>query len=342
MRYFILFAMTLFTPLVYANDNILNVYSWAQEIPHHIIEQFENETNIQVNYTSYDSNEIMYAKLRTNNKGYDIVEPSSYYIERMQRQGMLEKLDKSLLPNFKNLDPFFLNKSYDPDSQYSIPFIWGTTGIFYNKDAFSEKDARAWSDLFNAKFHNQLMLLDDARHVFATALRMLGYPVNDKNPEHIKQAYIKLKELMPNVRLFNNDAVTSLLIDEDVNIGMALSGDVASAKKENPKLQFVFPTDGFEIWIDNFVILKNAPHRTNAYLFLNFLLRPDIAKEVSLRINYSTANLAARHSMPPEIRNNPILYPPIATLSKGEIQSDNGDEIPMLLEYYWEWLKMGG
>ena len=326
----------------FANENILNVYSWAQEIPHNIIERFEKETGIEVNYTSYDSNEIMYAKLRTNNRGYDIVEPSSYYIERMRRQDMLEKLDQSKLSNFKNLDPFFINQAYDPGSQYSIPFIWGTTGIFYNSDYFNKKDALAWSDLLKTKFHNQLMLLDDARHVFAAALRMQGYSVNDQDPDHVKKAYIKLKELIPNVRLFNNDAVTSLLIDEDVSIGMALSGDVASAKRENDKLQFVFPKDGFEIWIDNFVILKNAPHLENAYLFLNFLMRPEIAKEVSLKINYSTANLVARQMMPADVKNNPILYPPLATLKRGEIQSDNGDDVSALFEKYWELLKMGG
>ncbi len=327
----------------WAAENIVNVYTWAEEIPHFIIAKFEKETGIKVNYATYDSNEIMYAKLRTaSNVGYDIIEPSSYYIDRMHHQGMLEKLDKSKLSNYKHLDPFFLNQAYDPRSNYSIPFVWGITGIFLNKGYFSSNDIVQWADLIDKKYKNQLMFLDDAREVFSMALRMLGYSINDKDPEHIKQAYLKLKELMPNVRLFNSDAVTSILIDEDATIGMAWNGDLFKAFGENSKLQFTFPKDGFEIWVDNFAILKNAPHQENAYKFLNFLMRPDIAKAVSMHIKYSTANLTAKNAMPTEIKNNPTLYPSQIVLSRGEFQQDIGDKTFALFEKYWEQLKMGG
>jgi spermidine/putrescine transport system substrate-binding protein len=142
----------------------------------------------------------MYAKLKADkNPSYDIVEPSSYYIDRMRRQNMLEKLDRAKLTYFKNLNPTFLNQAYDPESSYSIPFIWGITGIFVNKDTLSpehiKKHITRWSDLWDPQYANQLMLLDDSREVFSIALRVLGYSVNDSNPEHIKQAYLKLKEL---------------------------------------------------------------------------------------------------------------------------------------------------
>ena len=186
------------------------------------------------------------------------------------------------------------------------------------------------------------MFLDDAREVFSMALRLLSYSINDTNPEHIKAAYLKLKELMPNVRLFNSDAVTSILIDEDASVGMAWNGDLFRASRENSQLQFVYPKDGFEIWVDNFAILKDAPHTENAYKFLNFLMRPDIAKGVSMAICYSTANLAARNLMPPEIKNNPALYPPPEVLRRGEFEVDLGEKALTLLEKYWEQLKMGG
>lgn len=327
----------------FASDNILNVYTWADEIPHSIIHQFERETGITVKYSSFDTNEIMFSKLRAaKGKGYDVVEPSSFYIDRMRRLGMLEKLDKSKLPNFKNLDPFFLNQAYDPQSEHSVPFIWGITGMFLNKDYFPSKGIGQWSDLLDKKYLNQLMFLDDAREVFSMALRMLAYSVNDTNPEHIKQAYLKLKQLMPNVRLFNSDAVASLLIDEDATVGMAWNGDLFKSQLENNKLEFIFPKDGFEIWVDNFAILKNAPHQENAYKFLNFLMRPDIAKAVSMSIHYSTANLAAKKLMPSEIRNNPILYPSLDVLRHGEFQTDMGEKILALYEKYWEQLKIGG
>jgi spermidine/putrescine transport system substrate-binding protein len=338
---FILINMVLLFSPVYAADNVLNLYTWAEEIPDEIIAQFEKETGIKVNYSTYDSNEIMYTKLRTNNNiGYDIIEPSNYYIERMMHLDMLEKLDKNKLPNFKNIDPFFANQPYDPKSNYSIPFVWGTTGIFYNQDYFSKEDAMSWSDLQNKKFLNQLMMLDDSREVFTAALRMLGYSVNDNHPEHLHEAYLKLKALLPNIRLFNMDAVISILIDEDAFIGQTMSGDFYSAQSENPKLQFVYPKEGFLIWIDNFALLKNAPHKENAYRFLNFMMRPDIAKEASIDINYSTANAAAQKIMPDELKNNPVLYPSHDILKRGEVQRDIGEEAFAAIEKYWEQLKM--
>lgn len=326
---------------VFAANNVVNVYTWAEEIPDPLIRQFEKETGIKVNYATYDSNEIMYAKLRTNRHiGYDIVEPSSYYVVRLQHQGMLEALDKSKLPNFKNLDPFFTNQPYDPNSTYSIPFYWGTTGIYYNKDYFKNTDALAWSDLLNHQFINQLMILDDAREVFAAALLMLGYSINDRDPEHIKAAYLKLKSLLPNVRVFNMDAVTSILIDEDATVGMTMNGDAYNAFQENPKLQYVYPRDGFLIWVDNFTILKNAPHKENAYRFLNYLMRADVARQATMTVNYATANLAAWQSLPPAMKNNPILYPSHDILKQGEFQMDIGEKAFALTEKYWEQLKM--
>ncbi len=157
------------------NEKILNVYAWSGVIPDAIIQQFEKETGIKVNFSTYDSNEIMYAKLRANkDAGYDIIEPSSYYIDRMRRQNMLEKLDKSALPNFKNLSPDFVNPVYDPHNNYSIPFIWGVTGIFVNKAYHDPANIKKWADLWDKKYADQLLLLDDSREVFSMALNVLG------------------------------------------------------------------------------------------------------------------------------------------------------------------------
>lgn len=342
-RFCIAAGLFFYMHAVHAAENIVNVYTWAEEIPHCVIAEFEKETGIKVNYSTFDSNEIMYTKLRaTQNPGYDLIEPSSYYIDRMRHLGMLAKLDKTKLSNFKYLDPEFTNQAYDPESQYSVPFIWGVTGIFMNKDYFSEKSISDWGDLQDQKFKSQLMFLDDSREVFSIALKMLGYSINDTNPEHIKQAYLKLKSLMPNVKLFNSDAIVSILIDEDATAGISWNGDLFKANQENSKLQFVYPAKGFEIWVDNFAMLKDAPHADNAYKFLNFLLRPEISKKVSMTINYSTANLAARELMPPEIKNNAALYPSHEVLSRGEFQTDVGDKTFGLFEKYWEQLKIGG
>jgi spermidine/putrescine transport system substrate-binding protein len=325
-----------------AADNILNIYTWPGVIPDFIIQQFEKETGIKVNFSTYDSNEVMYAKLKADkNSVYDVVEPSSYYIDRMRRQGMLEELERSKLTGYKNLNPAFLGQSYDPQNHYSVPFIWGITGIFVNKEYHAPKTVQSWDDLWDAKFNDQVMLLDDSREVFSMALLTLGYSVNDSNPEHIKQAYLKLKELHPNIKIFTN-APISFVIDEDATIGMVWNGDITKAIKENSSLDFIYPKDGFVIWVDNFAIPKNAPHLENAYKFLNFMLRSDVAKAIALDNSYPSANLTAQKLLPPEIRDNPIIYPGKEILRRGKFQSDIDDEALALYEKYWEKLKIGG
>lgn len=327
---------------LYAADNVVNVYIWSGEVPDFTIRQFEKETGIKVNFSTYDSNEVMFAKLKADkNSTYDIVEPSSFYIDRMRRQGMLTKFDRSKLTNFSNLNPSFLKQAYDPENDYSIPFVWGITGIFLNTNYYPAGSITSWADLWDKKFANKLLMLDDSHEVFSMALRVLGYSVNDSDPEHIKQAYLKLKELMPNVKVFNSNPI-SILIDEDVTVGMSWNGDVLKAKKENHNLEFIYPKDGFVIWVDNFAIPKNAPHLENALKFLNFMLRADVAKAAVLDTNYPTPNLAAQKLLPADIQNNPVAYPPADVLKRGEFQQDLGDATLSAYEKYWERLKMGG
>lgn len=325
------------------DDNVLNLYTWSGVIPEFIIQQFEKETGIKVNFSTYDSNETLYAKLKaTKDAGYDVIEPSSYYIDRMRRQGMLEKIDHSKLSFFKNEDPEFLNQSYDPHNYFSVPFIWGVTGIFVNNNDYSPNSIKSWGELWDKKYENQLMLIDDPREVFAAALLSMGYSINDENPEHINQAFLKLKTLSPNIKVFKSDGVITILIDEDASIGMVWNGDLYKAKKENPHLDFIYPKEGFVIWVDNFAIPKNAPHLKNAYQFINFMLRADVAKAVSFNNDYPTPNLAARKLLPREIRENPIIYPSHEILRRGQFQTDISEEAIALYEKYWEKLKMEG
>jgi len=326
----------------FSSENVVNVYTWSGVVPDFAIRQFEKETGIKVNFSTYDSNEVMYAKLKADkNTQYDVIEPSSYYIDRMRRQNMLEQFDKTKLSHFNNLNPKFMAQSYDPKTDYSLPFIWGITGIFLNKDYYKANEIKRWTDLWDKKYLNQLLILDDSREVFSMALLVLGYSANDTNPEHIKQAYLKLKELLPNVKLFNS-AVLSILIDEDATVGMVWNGDLFKAKKENKQLKFIYPEDKFVIWVDNFAIPKGAPHRDNAYKFLNFILRADVDKAIALDNNFPTANLAAQKLLPEEVKNNPAIYPSPEILRHGEFQTDIGDDALNLYEKYWEQLKMGG
>ncbi|OAI49274.1 spermidine/putrescine ABC transporter substrate-binding protein [Gammaproteobacteria bacterium SCGC AG-212-F23] len=342
MRALLISLILFFSTAALADENILNVYAWSGVIPDFIIQQFEKETGIKVNFSTYDSNETMYTKLRANPRaGYDIIEPSSYYIDRMRRQQMLEPLDKKQLSHYKNINSLFLKTHYDPEDKYSIPFIWGATGIAVNKSAFDPKTITRWSDLWKKIYLNQLMLLNDSREVFSVALITLGRSINETEPKQIKEAYQKLKELLPNVKLFNSDATISILIDEDATLGMAWNGDTFKASLENPHLTFIYPKDGFVIWVDTFAIPRNAPHQTNAYRFLNFMLRADVAKKIALDNNYPTANLAAQNLLPNSIKHNPIIYPSREVLKRGEFQRDMSDVALGVYEKYWEKLKMG-
>lgn len=342
MKIFLTTALLVISSLSLANNNTLNFYSWANYLPNSVIQKFEKETGIHINYTVYDSNETLYAKLRADpNAGYDIIIPSSYFIGRMYKAGLLQNIDKSKIKNFHNLNPSFLNLAYDPHNNFSIPYLWGATGIGVNKKYIDPKSIARWSDFWDAKYKDQLMILDDMREVFSMALLTQGYPINDTNPDHIKNAYLKLVELLPNIRLFNDDAIQNILVDEDVHIAMIYNGDFYQASTENKDLRFIYPQDGFTIWIDNIAIPKSAPHLANAYKFINFILRPDIAEEIATHLGYSTPNLAAIKLMPQELRNNPILNPSAEILKRGQLLTDSGQD-EALYEKYWELLKIGG
>lgn len=335
-------VLIFFIQFSFAEDKLVNVYNWSNYISDDVLKEFTRETGIKVNYTTYDSNETLYAKLKANpHSGYDIIVPSTYFVDRMRKQGMLQALDKSKLTNFKNLNPALLNKSYDLGNRYSIPYFWTTTGIVINTKYHAATQIRDWASLWQPRYRNQLLLLDDVHEVFAIALLVLGYSPNDTNPDHIRRAYVKLTQLMPNVRLFASDGVKSSYIDEDLRLGMAWNGDAYQAAQENPALHFIYPKEGFTIAIDSMAIPLGAPHLNNAYRFINFILRPDIAKKISLATGYPTPNQAALKLMPKSILHNSVIYPGSKLLKRSVVQTDVG-QAEGIYQKYWELLKVGG
>lgn len=325
-----------------AQENVVNVYNWSNYISTDVLKEFTKETGIKVNYATYDSNETMYAKLKANPRsGYDIVVPSTYFVDRMRKQGMLRPLDKTKLTQFKNLNPALLNKSYDPGNRYSIPYFWSSTGIAINTRYHPLPSIKNWADFWQTQYRDQLLMLNDVHEVFSVALLTLGYSPNDTNEKHIRQAYFKLKQLMPNIRLFNDDGVKSLYIDEDLTLGMGWNGDIYQASQENSSIRFVYPKEGFVISIDSMAIPIGATHLENAYRFINFILRPDIAKKISLATGYASPNQAAVKLMPKSVLSNPIIYPSTETLHRSVVQTDVGDA-ENTYQKYWELLKIGG
>lgn len=335
----LILLLLFFTISVHANP-VVNVYSWGGEIPKSLIHQFERESGIKVNFSTYDSNETMYAKLKASRHAiYDVVLPSAYFVERMRKQDMLQPLDQQQLPNIKNLDERFINNDYDKGNHYSIPIIWGATGIFFSHHALPTPPKR-WNELWAPQWRNQLMLLDDSRELFAMALISLGFEPNDTNPEHIKRAYKHLIQLVPNIKLFASDSIQAIMIDEDAIIGAAWNGDTFKAHTENKDIDFVYPEDGFVIWVDCLAIPKNPPHLREALQFINFMLTAEASAQIALKEGHAITNAQGKALLPLAMRNNPMIYPSEEVMKRGQFQRDVGEETLMLYNHYWEQLKL--
>lgn len=329
-----------FCSLAIADENVVNIYVWPQEVSFEIIEQFQKDTGIKVNYSTYDSNEMLYAKMKASKMQYDIIEPSGYYVSRMAREGMIQKIDLKMLSNYKNLDPHFMHPDYDPTGEYSIPWVWGVTGIFVNRKYHPLKKIEKWSDFWSPDYHDTLLMLDDPREIFNIGLLTLGASPNEQNVSILNKAYEHLLTVVPNIRLYNSNSVSSLIIDEDVTIGMGWNADVYKASRENSSIEFIYPEDKFVMWVDAFAIPTDAPHRENAYKFLNYILQAKIAAMQVQATYYPTANQAAKALLPPELINSKILFPDKKTLKRGEFQTDVNDEALAAISRYWQLLKL--
>ncbi len=341
MKRLLFVLLALVTVSAQAAEQLI-VYNWADYLPKEVLKQFTKETGIKVKYSTYDTNEVMYAKVKTlGGGGYDVVVPSTYYVDKMRREGLLSEIDKSKVPNLKNLDPKVLNQPYDPDNRYSVPYLWGSTGIAVRPDRKGNTpEVASWADLWNPGLKRQLLLIDDVREVFMMALRVLGHSGNTRNEAEIEAAYNKLKELMPNVKVFNAESPKDTYLSGEARVGMIWNGEAYMAQKEVKDLRFVMPKEGPSLWMDNLVIPAKAPNAEAAYKFIDFLLRPEIGKLIAEEIGYTSPNLAAVALLPEKVRNNRTAYPAAEDLAKGEFQVDVGDALPVY-EKYWQRLKAG-
>lgn len=324
-----------------AGQEEVYVYNWAEYMPDEVLAKFQKETGIKAIYTTYDNNEAMFAKVKLiRGDGYDIVVPSTYYVDRMRRQDMLLPIDKTKLSNFANLESGLLNKPYDPGNQYSVPYLWGSTAIAIHTDHVKKEAVTSMSDLWKPEYKGRVLLVDDVREVFGMSLRLLGYSCNSVDPAQIEQAYDKLLGLMPNVRLFSADSPKQPFLNQEVYIGQIWNGEAYMAAQEDPRIVYLYPKEGPMLWLDSMVIPKSARNVENAHRFIDFILRPDIAKLICEAVGYSSSNKKAMSLLAPAVRDNPTVYPDEATVQKGEFQTDVGEAM-LIYEKFWEKLKSG-
>ena len=330
------------TNLSFSNEEkVINVYNWSEYIPQSVIDQFTKETGIKVVYTTYESNEAMYAKIKLlGGKGYDIIVPSTYFVDLMRTNGLLSQIDKSKLPNLKYLNITHIGKAFDMNDTYSIPYMWGVTGFMVNKKVLDPKTINSWHDLMRPEFKGKLLVSDDLRDTFGAALLATGSSVNSKNPEEIKKAFEWLQKLKPSVRIFDVTAAKQALISEEVAIGFIWNGDAYITKQENPNLEFIYPKEGSPLWLDSFVIPAHAANLDGAHAFINFILRPDIAAKCVEEYNYTTPNTGVQKHLSKELAESNLLFPHDADIAKSEFCKGLG-ETQKIYEGYWEDLKIG-
>ena len=334
-----LFCVLTLTTKVYCADKTLNLYIWSEYIPDEIIAAFTKETGIKVNVSNYDSNEAMYAKIKLVGKGYDLIVPSSDHVGLMRREGLLLPLDTTRIPNFSLLDKRFTNQSFDPGNTYSVPYMWGSTAIAVNTSHLPAGAIQGMSDLWKPELKGKLLLPNDAREVMGIGLKALGYSINEQNPEHLRQAFEKLHSLMPLVRVFDSDSPKQALLSEEVIAGLVYNGEAYIAHNENEAISYIYPKEGYSLWLDSFCIPKAAKHVEAAYRFLDYVLRPEVSAAISKEMGYSSPNSKVLDLLPEKMKRNPIVNPPETEVARGEFLDRLDDKTIKLYEDYWVKLK---
>ncbi|GAA0704025.1 spermidine/putrescine ABC transporter substrate-binding protein [Paraclostridium ghonii] len=318
------------------SNKVLNVYNVGDYIDEEIITLFEKETGIKVQYETYDTNEMMYQKVKSGSTHYDLIFPSDYMVEKMKSEELLQKIDFENIPNMKYIDKSFLNPIYDKTNEYSVPYMWGTFGILYNKKMVKEP-IDSWDILWDPKYKGNIMMFDSVRDTMGISLKRLGYSMNSTNPKEIDEAMKELMKQKDLVLAYVNDEGKDRLLGEEVAMGIAYSGDAVTLMEENPNLDYAIPKEGTNKWVDAMAIPKSAQNKKEAEMFINFLLDPEIATMNAEYIGYSTPNVGALELLDEDIIKNPVAYPSKEVMDKTETFIDLGKKLRL---YDEAWIKL--
>ncbi|MBR3243756.1 MAG: spermidine/putrescine ABC transporter substrate-binding protein [Parasporobacterium sp.] len=304
----------------------INVYNWGQFMADgsdgyiDVISEFEKAyPNIRVNYMTFDSNETMLSKMEAGGSTFDVIVPSDYMVESLIQQDLLEPLDFSNIPNFKYVDKQFRNPEYDPENLYSVPYTWGCIGVIYNSKYVNEEDAGSWDLLWNKNYAGKILMFDNPRDAFAIAEAYLGYSMNTEDPEELAACTEKLKEQKNLVQSYVMDQIFDKLEREEAWIGPYYCGDYLLMVEENEDLEFFYPEEGYNLFVDAVCIPKGCQHKEEAETFINFLLDPEINGQNMEWISYSSPETAAKEYMDPEFANSDIINPDEEVLANSEM-----------------------
>lgn len=317
----------------------VRVFCYGDYMDPTIPKAFEKETGIKVVLDTFDTNEQLYPVIKNRAGVYDVICPSDYMVERMKNENLLGKIDKRKLKNYKNLDEEYLkiaDKSFDEGNQYSVPYQWGTAGILYNKKKVDFKDVQSWKCLWNKKYKGKIIMQDSLRDTMGIGLKALGYSINSVNKNELlaTSEYLSLQKNL--VYKYANDSARDLLIGNSADLGVVWNGEAIYSKELNKDLEFIVPREGTEIFIDNWCIPKNAFHKNNAYKFIDYMCRKDVAYKNFEYLTYSTPNKATREMMSKAYKNSFVLFPSKKILKRSEALKDVGPKGDDLYSKYWK------
>ena len=334
------------TPVDTGKKVTINVFNWGEYIDPEVNDLFTEATGIEVNYKNFTDNESMYAMLSSGAANYDIIVPSDYMVGKLINEGMLAELNYDNIPNASKMDPAIIeqSRSYDPESQYSVPYTWGTVGIFYNTKYVDEEDLQqGWDLLWNEKYAGRIFMFDNPRDAFGIALLKNGYSLNTTDKAHWNTAFESLQQQKPLLHQYVMDQVFDKMINEEGWIAPYYAGDgmvMMDEEEGNPDIDFFVPENGTNLFVDALCIPKTAEHKTEAELYINFLCSTEIAVMNAEYIGYSTPQTEARAELDPEVAQNPNFYPPEEVLEKTEIFITLPDDISSYMDSLWMKLKL--
>lgn len=323
------------------NSEKVVVYNWGEYLDPEVLTLFEQETGIDVVYEEFETNEILYPKISSGAIAYDVICPSDYMIQRMIENDLLAEINFDNIPNVKNIGKDYMEQSrqFDPENKYSVPYCWGTVGILYNKTMVDEP-ITSWSVLWDEKYKDNILMQDSVRDAFGVTLKYLGYSLNSTDLDELTEARDLLIKQKPLVQAYVIDQVRDKMIGNEAAIGVIYSGEAIYTQMENPDLEYVIPEEGSNIWIDSWVIPKNAENKENAEKFINFLCRPEIALMNFEYITYSTPNSEARKLIEDEaIRNSEIAFPDLSKYDNLETFQYLGTEADQTYGELWNQVK---
>ena len=329
-------------------SNELYVYNWGEYIDESVIQDFEAETGIHVVYDLFETNEEMYPVIEAGGVAYDVVCPSDYMIQKMVENDLLAEIDFDNIPNIDQIDPEYMerSKAFDPENKYSVPYTWGTVGILYNDKRLEELGVEppdSWMDLWDPRLSGEILMQDSVRDAFMCALKPLGYSLNSTDPGELEEAKELLIQQKPLVQAYVIDQVRDKMLGEEAAVGVIYSGEMLYlqelAEGKDFHLEYVIPQEGTNLWIDSWVIPKNARNKENAEKWIDFLCRPDIAKRNFEYITYATPNRGAFELLDPELQQNKAVFPDWDSLQDAEVYQYLGDEVDSLYNELWKEVK---